>query len=284
MTYDAKLIVYEPEQRIRLGFIQCWVAMFLSIVQSRELLMQLFRRDMLAASKQSLLGIAWTWVAPLIGISSWLFLSQAGVLLPGAGEVPYPLFVLLGTTVWGVFMGFFTSAASSLTSSGNLVVQAKFSHQVLVAQQVAQASLSVLANLVLLAVVFAIFGGRLYWTVLLFPLSLFPLFLLGTGVGMIVAVFTVLVRDVTKVITTVLGILMFFTPVIYAPEAGNQLLQRLIWFNPMTYLVCGARDLVLSGHIEHWQGYMAAVLLAILVFLFSWRLFYISEQKVAERL
>ena len=183
MPIGEEQTVYEPEYRVKLGFVRCWVAMVAGIAQSRELIVQLFYRDMLAASKQSLLGIAWTWVSPLIGIASWLFLNQVGVLMPGKSDVPYPLFVLLGTTIWGVFMAVFTSAASSLSANSNLIMHAHFSHQVLVAQQVAQASLSMVANLVLLAAAFTFFGVHPQWTALFFPLSLVPLLLLGVGLG-----------------------------------------------------------------------------------------------------
>lgn len=277
-------VVYEPDQRVKLGFVRCWIAMLTGIMQSRELIVQLFHRDILAGSKQSLLGIAWIWVSPLIGIASWLFLKQVGVLMPGRSDVPYPLFVLLGTTIWGMFMAVFASAASSLSANGNLILHASFSHQILVAQQVAQAGLSVAANLVLLAAAFAFFGVWPQWTVLLFPLSLVPLLLLGIGIGMIVSVFSILVRDMTKVITTLLGMLMFFTPVIYTPEAGNELLRQCIRLNPLTYLVGGARDLMVSGTIQDAHAYAVAVSFAVAVFLLSWRIFFISEQKVAEKL
>lgn len=284
MSMSEYRVVYEPDQRVKLGFVRCWIAMLTGIMQSRELIVQLFHRDMLAGSKQSLLGIAWIWVSPLIGIASWLFLKQVGVLIPGRSDVPYPLFVLLGTTIWGMFMAVFASAASSLSANGNLILHANFSHQVLVAQQVAQAGLSVAANLVLLAAAFAFFGVWPQWTVLLFPLSLVPLLLLGVGIGMIVSVFSILVRDMTKVITTLLGVLMFFTPVIYTPEAGNELLRQFIRLNPLTYLVGGARDLMVSGTIRNAQAYAVAVSFAVAVFLLSWRIFFISEQKVAEKL
>ncbi|MBS0167021.1 MAG: ABC transporter permease [Nitrospira sp.] len=284
MPIGEEQTVYEPEYRVKLGFVRCWVAMVAGIAQSRELIVQLFYRDMLAASKQSLLGIAWTWVSPLIGIASWLFLNQVGVLMPGKSDVPYPLFVLLGTTIWGVFMAVFTSAASSLSANSNLIMHAHFSHQVLVAQQVAHASLSMVANLVLLAAAFTFFGVHPQWTALFFPLSLVPLLLLGVGIGMIVSVLSILVRDMTKVMTTLLGVLMFFTPVIYTPDVGNEVLQDLIWLNPLTYLVGGARDLMISGIIRDVQGYVVAVSFAVAVFLLSWRIFFISEQKVAEKL
>ena len=278
-----QVIVYEPDQRIRKGFFSCWILMVVNVVRSRELIWQLFRRDFLAGSKQSFLGQLWVFISPLIGIVSWVLMNRAGVLHPGDLDIPYPLYVLFGTTIWGLFMGFYSAAALSLASAGNLIVQAKFTHEALVAQQMAQAVTAAVANVLLLALVWLIFGISFHPSALLFPLSLVPLFLLGTGIGMVVSVFAVIVRDMTKTVTTLLGLLMFVTPVVYASSVENAWLQRLIWWNPMTYLVGGARDLVLVGRIEHPTYYAGSVILAAVIFLAAWRFFFLSEQKVAER-
>src|SRR5262249_39831159 len=113
--------------------------------------------------------------------------------------------------------------------------------------------------------------------------GLIPLFLLGTGIGMVVSVFAVVIHDMTKVVTTLLGLAMFVTPVIYTADVKNEWLQRLIWWNPLTYLVGGARDLVFEGRIGHPAAYAVSVLVATTVFLAAWRLFFLSEQIVAEK-
>jgi lipopolysaccharide transport system permease protein len=283
MAQESDVIVYEPELRARQGFVRCWCLMALRIVESRELIGRLFRRDLLAASQQSALGIAWVFITPLIGIASWVFMSRAGVLSPGEITVPYPLFVLIGTTIWGVFMAFFVSASTSLASNGNLLLHIKFSHEALVAQQAAQALVSVAAHLTVLVLTFALYGVWPWWTSVLFPLSLVPVFFLGTGLGMFVAVFAVLVHDMTKVVGTLLGVLMFLTPVIYSPHVSDEWLQEVIWHNPMTYLVAGPRDLLLSGSMRQVQGYLISAAFAAVIFLLSWRLFFIAEQKVVEK-
>jgi lipopolysaccharide transport system permease protein len=254
-----------------------------NVVKSRELIWQLFKRDLLAGSKQSFLGLLWMLIAPLVGIVSWILMNEAGVLQPGTLDVPYPLYVLFGTSIWGLFMAFYTAAASSLTSTGGLLIQAKFSHEALVAQQMAHTVIVVMVNLLLLMGVWAVFGSTWHWSALLLPLGLVPLFLLGTGIGMAVSVFAVLIRDMTRTVTTLLGLAMFMTPVVYAGDVQSAWLQRLVAWNPLTYLVGGARDLVLEGRIGQPSAYVASVVLAAAVFLAAWRLFFMSEQKVAER-
>ena len=104
------IVVYEPDQRARLGFVLSWKAMIENVVNSRELIWQLFKRDLLAGSKQSVLGILWIVISPLVGIVSWVLMNEAGVLHPGALDIPYPLYVLfwnghLGTVHGVLFSG-----------------------------------------------------------------------------------------------------------------------------------------------------------------------------------
>ena len=101
---------------------------------------------------------------------------------------------------------------------------------------------------------------------------------------MIVAVITIVVHDINKMVTMGLGFLMFLTPVVYAPTLQNAVVQKVIKWNPMTYLIGGARDVILYGRIENYSGYFYSCLLATVIFMFSWRLFFLSENKVAERL
>jgi lipopolysaccharide transport system permease protein len=266
-----------------MGFVPSWKAMIGNVGHSRELIWQLFKRDFLAGSKQSALGLLWIVISPLVGILSWVLMNQAGVLRPGELAVPYPLYVLFGTMIWGLFMAFYSAAASSLTSAGQLLVQAKFSHEALVAQQMGQTVVVVIVNVLVLVAAWGAFGVSFHWSVVLFPLSLIPLFLLGAGIGMVVSVFAVVVRDMTKTITTLLGLMMFVTPVVYGSDVQSEWLQRLICWNPLTYLVGEARDLVLKGRIGHPSAYAVSILLAAAVFLTAWRLFFMSEQKVAEK-
>jgi lipopolysaccharide transport system permease protein len=277
------IVVYEADQRARLGWVRSWKAMIDNLVNSRELIWQLFKRDLLAGSKQSALGLLWILISPLIGILSWVLMNEAGVLQPGALEVPYPLYVLFGTAIWGLFMAFYSAAASSLTSAGGLLIQAKFSHEALVAQQMAQTVIVVIVNLLLLMGLWAVFGTTWHWSALLLPFGLIPLFLLGTGIGMTVSVFAVLIKDMTRTVTTLLGLAMFMTPILYAGDVHSPWLQRLVAWNPLTYLVGGARELVLEGRIGQPSAYVASVVLAAAVFLAAWRLFFMSEQKVAEK-
>lgn len=280
---EAPLIVYEADQRFRMGLLGSMLCMARNLVQSRELIWQLTKRDLLSLKKYSALGLFWIVLSPLVGIISWVFMDYAGMLHPGDVAVPYPVYVLFGTTIWGLFMNSYHSAAQSLSSGGSLVLQINFPHEALVVQQIAQNVIVLAANIGVLLIVLALFGVWPSWKAILFPFALFPLLALGIAIGMFVSVFTVVVQDISKVVTTGLGLLMFITPVIYAPQLPNQGLQIIISWNPLSYLVGGVRDLVLVGHIDRPDRFVLASCFSIAMLVLSWRLFFVSEQKVAEK-
>ena len=81
-----------------------------------------------------------------------------------------------------------------------------------------------------------------------------------------------------------MSILMFLTPVIYSSKVDNPILQKVMTWNPLTYLVGGLRDVIVYGRLDHLDRYLYATLLAFFVFMFAWRLFFISEEKVIEKM
>lgn len=283
--HDQEITVYSPNYRSKIGFFQTWVIMFRNIVKSRELIFQLFRRDFLMAYKKSFLGMTWIFISPLIGIVSWVFLNYAGILAPGDVGIPFPAFVLLSSSLWGLFMGFYSSAAGTLGAGSAFILQVKYPHEALLIKQTAQHLANFLITFLVNIIVLLLFGIVPSWQIILFPLMAIPLFLLGAGLGLFVSVITVVAQDLSTIIGMAMGILFYLTPIVYvAPTVESEVLRRIIDLNPLTYLIGGMRDVILYGHMDHPFRYFICVIVSIFVFLLSWRLFFVSEDKVVEKM
>ena len=128
---SQQITVYKPNQRHELGFFYTWAVMARNILNSKELIWQLFKRDFFASYKKSFIGISWIFLSPIMGIVSWVFLQKTGMLHPGEMGIPYPAYVLIGTSMWGLFMGFFNSAKETLSSGQSLVMQVNYPHEAL---------------------------------------------------------------------------------------------------------------------------------------------------------
>lgn len=281
---EAKIVIYEPDSRRKIGFFAVWVVMLRNMISSRELIFQLFKRDFLAGYKKSFLGITWIFISPILGIVSWVFMNATGILNPGDVGIPYPAYVLIGSSIWGLFMGSYSAAAGTLGAGSGFILQIRYPHEALMIKQIAQHLANFTIALALNIVVMLFFGVVPSWKIVFFPVLMLPLLFLGAGLGLVISVASVVAREVQTVVDMGLGFLIYLTPVIYSSDFKNPLLQRLIKWNPLTYLVTGVRDMIIYGKIDHLERFMASSLFALLVFLFSWKLFYVSEEKVIEKM
>lgn len=281
---NQQIIVYKPNYRHELGFFRTWIVMAENILNSRELIWQLFKRDFFAGYKKSFIGIAWIFISPIMGIVSWVFLQKTGMLHPGDLGIPYPAYVLIGTSMWGLFMGFFNSARLTLSSGQLLVMQVNYPHEALLFMQTAQHLANFLIAFLVNIVVLVVFGIVPSWKIIFFPFVILPLFFLGAAIGLVVSMISVVSVDVDRIVNVVLGLVMWITPVIYSDKVDSRLVQTLIAWNPLTYLVCSARDIIIWGRLYNATGYFLCASAAFFVFMISWRLFYVSEDKIIERM
>jgi lipopolysaccharide transport system permease protein len=270
--------------RHELGFFQTWVVMARNVMGARELIWQLFKRDFLAGYKKSFIGFAWVFISPLVGIVSWSFLQMTGLFNPGDVGIPYPAYVLIGTSMWGLFMGFYGSAASTLSAGAGLLMQVNYPHEALLFKQVANQLAGYLIAFGMNIVILLCFGVVPSWGILLFPLVALPLFFLGVAFGLIIAMVSVVAYDLSRIVEIGMSILMYSTPVIYSPNTNSKLILLMNKWNPLTYLVCSCRDMIIYGTLYHPKAYFISAVLAFLAFMISWRLFYVSEDKLIERM
>jgi len=276
--------VYRPNQRHELGFFSTWMVMGKNIFQARELIWQLFKRDFFAVYKKSFLGITWIFLAPIAGIISWIFLQKTGMLNPGELGIPYPAYVLIGTSMWQLFIGFFKAGELTLSAGQTFVMQVQYPHEALLFKETAQHIANFIIAFALNIVVLMAYGVNLKWQIVFLPLVAVPLFFLGSAIGLIASMLSIVAVDITKVVNMVMSLAMWTTPIIYSDRVSSPFVQSVIKWNPLTYLICSARDIVVYGRLYNDNGYIVCAILSVILFLISWRLFYVSEDRIIERM
>ncbi len=284
MMSEEKTIVYEPGYRTKQGLFKTWAVLIANVLASKQLIYQLFRRDFLMMYKKSFLGMGWLIISPIIGILSWVFMNATGVLEPGDVGVPYPAYVLMGTTVWGLFLNLFQGSSQTLSVAASFILQVNFPHDALLAKQALQHFVNFGIMLIVALIALAFFGVFPHWQIIFLPLMVLPVFFLAAAIGLVVSVINVVAIDMERIFAIFMNLVMFATPIIYSANVENELLQTVITWNPLTYIVCGIRDVILFGHIEHLGRYFISAGIALGLFMFSWRLFYITEERVIEKM
>ncbi len=293
-----RVVFHRPNERHDLGIGRTWLVMFRNVLESRHLIWQLFKRDFFAAYKKSFVGVTWRLAAPVAAVLGWVFLKAMRVLDPGDLGMDYVPYVLTGNMAWGLFRGFYGSAHSTLTAGSGLVMQVNYPHECLFFKQLATQMANFTFTLATTIGVLLAFGWVPTWRVVLLPLVVLPMLFLGASFGLLFSMISVVAMDVDRLATYALGLLMFATPVVYAPArieealaglAGNQwvgrvALRAVVEWNPLLYFVCSARHLVVFGTLYEPRGYFIAAGVSFVLFLLSWRLFYVSENRVIERM
>jgi len=282
----SPITVYRPNQRHELGLFHTWTIMAKNVWGARELIWQLFKRDFFAGYKKSFLGISWVFINPIIGIVPWVFAWKVKFVNPGETEIPYPVYVLLGKSMWSLFMGFYGSAASTLGAGSQLLMQVNYPHEALLFKQLATQLSGYLLTFVTNLVVMMAFSVFPSWWILALPLAALPLFFLGAAIGLIVGMVQIVAQDLNRIIGVAMGFLMWTTPIVYSNKLPSPFIQTLIKWNPLTYIVCSCRDIMVHGRFyEHnAAAYFGCAAVCLVLFLVSWRLFYVSENKLVERM
>ena len=276
-----EVTIYQPGRHAAWR-LAAWREMASELAGSRELIWRLFVRDFTARYRQTLLGVAWALVMPLVMVGTFVFLHRSGVLNIGALDLPYPAYALVGLTVWQIFAGGLVACSNSIVAGGSMVTKINFSKETLVIAAFGQTLVETLVRLLLIGAVFLFYGLVPPWTALLFPLALLPLLLFTLGLGFLLSLLNAVFRDVANVVTILTTLLLLLTPVLYPPPASGPL-SMLSAFNPLVTLVGGPRDLLLSGRLSQPMTFCLSGAASLLLVLLSWHLFHLAERRIAER-
>ena len=251
----------------------------------RYLVWQLVVTSILGSYKKSFIGMAWMFILPILAVFVWILLQGAGIVQPGdTSEVPYPVYVLLSTSIWGFFLEGYRAVSQVMVGSGRLLVMKDFPPEVLVLSKVLEHLVNFLVPLLVNLTVLVAFGISFRTASLLFIPSLLPLLLLGVGFGMLIAIFRVVAVDLATMVDEAMKLVMFITPVVFTRDIGHGWLSRLVELNPLTYLIGFSRDLLTRGKLSEPEQYLFWSGGALIFFLLAAVFFHRTSRRVLERL
>jgi len=258
--------------------------MFQELFSARGLVWRLFVRDFSAKYRQSALGVIWALLMPLVTVGLFVGMRGSGLLTIQDVGIPYPLYALIGLTIWSVFTVGLTACTNGLIQAGPMVIKINFPKVALIFAASGQGVVELLIRVVLLAFVFLYFGIAPSWGGLIIGLlCLAPIYMIMTGIGFILSLAAGVLRDIANMLNIVLMAVLLLTPILY-PITGRGLLARANEWNPFNYLVNVPRDFIVQGHTEFLTEFIWTTLLSVMVFYTGWRLFYLAQTKIAERI
>ncbi len=259
-----------------------WPYMFRNIIKSRAILLFLVRRDILVRYKQSFLGLIWVLIPPVVTAAIFGYIQSSRLLPIAETQLPYFLFALCNLAVWQPFSSILLNATSSLLNAGALVTKLNFPKDTLVFAAAGQPVLDFIIRSILICSVFAAYRILPNWESVFIPLLLLPVLLLALGIGFILSILNLAVRDASNALSLVLSFGVFFAPILY-PAPTTHPFSLIVILNPISPVLMAIQDIITSGTLNHPDLYIMSVLVSGLVFFVGLRLFHLTIPRVAER-
>jgi lipopolysaccharide transport system permease protein len=279
--YD-KVVTYEPDNAIKKGRISLLFEICDDIVRNRWLTYQLFRRDLIAVYKQSLAGVLWAFILPLVTVGTFILLDSSGIFLIGDTGVPYPAYAVIGMAFWQIFAMGVAACTNSIVGAGYMVRKINFSKKSLVLASMGQSLISFSVQFCFACILLLYYHVSPDRAIFITVFLIVPILLFTLGIGFIMALLNGITRDIGTLVSVLTMLLLFITPVLYAKPSGG-ILARITAFNPLYYLISSPRELLLTGAISEFNGYMTAIALSVAIFVLGLWAFHLTEARVAER-
>ena len=222
-------------------------------------------------------------IAPLTTAFVWIFLNSTGTIRLTDTGIPYPVYAFSGTLLWSIIIGAINSPTGSTNGAKSLISKINFPKEALIVSGIYKLLFDSSIKIVLLLVFVFFYGVGFHWSLLLFPFAILGAILFGTTIGLFITPIGMLYKDVSKIISMGLGLLMYVTPVVYAiPKEG--VMKTIMELNPFTPLILTARDFVIGKPPEYLFYYLGIVIVCIPLFFVALLFYRISIPVIVERM
>lgn len=262
-------------------------ALLRSLIRYRGFVFSSIRNEFVARFARSRLGGLWMIIHPLaqVAIFALVLSSVLAAKLPGIdNKYVYALYLMSGILAWSLFAEVIGRCLTLFIEKGNLMKKISFPRITLPAIVVGSSLLNYVLLFLALLLVFAILGHRSSLAVVwLLPLTV-VLLALSLGIGLVLGVLNVFVRDVGQVVPIVLQAWFWFTPIAYPVTIIPEQFKSLVVFNPMYTIVTAYHDVLVYGKAPEPQQLAIITALSVGLLLLGLFLFRRASAEMVDAL
>jgi len=250
------------------------------LIQYRELLASMTRRDLLLRYKQTIMGFGWSILMPVTYMIIFSLIFTRVVRLETG--VPYPIYAYTGLLPWNFFASSLRFAVNSLTANYTLVTKVYFPREILPFSAILVSLVDFAVGALVLAGLMTYYGVPLHATLLLLPVVVLVQVMFTAGVTLLLAMGNLFYRDVKYLLEILVTLWMFATSVVYPVERIGGHLGGLLALNPMTPIIDAYRAILLHGALPATGPFLGAAAVSLLLLAVSWLVFHRAEFRFAE--
>jgi lipopolysaccharide transport system permease protein len=215
----------------------------------RELFEVLAWRDVAVRYKQTVIGLAWAVIRPLLTMLVFHLVFHRIARLPSDGLVPYPLFVFAAMLPWTLFATAITDAANSLVSNSNLISKVYFPRMIVPTAAIMVSVIDFAIGLGLLTGLMIWYQFVPNWKVLWLPVFTLLTVLASLGPGLWIASLNVKYRDFRYIVPFIVQFGLYISPVGFSAQLVPERYQSLLALNPMVGIIGGFRWSLLGSDV-----------------------------------
>jgi lipopolysaccharide transport system permease protein len=236
------------------------------LLHYRELFAILAWRDVAVRYKQTVIGVGWAVVRPLLTMVVFTIVFGKLAGLPSDGGAPYPVLVFVGMLPWFLFASVLGEASNSLIGNANLIGKVYFPRLIIPGAAAAVALVDFAINLVILFAVMAWYGVAPGRQILLLPAFIVLAVLASLGPALLITALNVKYRDFRYIIPFIVQFGLYVSPVGFSSAVVPE--QWRFWYslNPVVGVIDGFRWCLLGGESRLYPPGLAASL-AVVAFL-----------------
>lgn len=247
----------------------------------RELLYFLAWRDIKVRYKQTVFGVLWVVMQPvLMTLIFTVFLSKVA-RVPSMGQIPYALFAYSGLLLWTFFSGSISAGGQSLVGNAHLITKIYFPRLIIPAAVIAGRLIDLAISCALLAVLMLYYRVAVTRSIMLAPILIILVVLLALGFSMLTSALTAKYRDVGIALPVLIQLWMFTSPIVYPLSLVPSEWQRVYALNPLVGIIEGFRSSLFNFPINRWALALSASMTIVLL-IYSAYVFRRIEKSFAD--
>ena len=272
---DVSLTVIEAGRSERHYWLDLW--------RYRELFAVLAWRDLSVRYKQTVIGVLWALVRPVLTMAVFTVVFGRIAALPSDGITPYPLMVFAGMLPWTLFSTGLADASNSLINNANLITKVYFPRLLVPAATIAVAFVDFLISFCILIALCIWYKFVPGWQIILLPFFVLIAFVASLGPSLWLTAFNVKYRDFRYVIPFIVQFGLYISPVGFTSAIIPDNWRLLYSLNPMVGVIDGFRWCLLGGQSQlYFPGLLISLAVTTILLWLGIRQFRRTENSFAD--
>lgn len=254
---------------------------FRKIYNYRELLKTNVKKEIRGRYKNSILGVMWSFLNPLLQLAVYAVIF--GALLAG-GDPTYHIYICVALIPWTYFTTAITQSAFTIIGNADIIKKVYFPREILPISVVTSGAVNFIISTSIILIFVLASGLGISKYILLYPVILLIQYILLIGIAFIVSSITVYFRDLEHIIGVVLMAAFYGTPIVYKLEQLPTNLQIIMQLNPMTHLINAYRDIFYYQQMPNFKVLGILFVIALVLTVIGYFIFKKLQKGFAEEL